>query len=215
MEVDEERILDWLFRRFVREGVTAELVRKSLADAYKRLVAPAIEREIRNQLTENAEAHAVTIFSQPAQPLAAATGEGQGGAGRGSAYRTGCKWAVVDETGKLLRSAWCILPSAEKDSRSEQVFARLVDQYGVQAIICGNGTASRETEQFIADFIKKCGKPDLNYTIVNEAGASVYSASELAAAEFPDLDVSERSAVSIARRIQDPWRNWLRFHLKP
>jgi uncharacterized protein len=206
VEVDEERILDWLFRRFIREGVTVELVRKSLADAYKRLVAPAIEREIRNQLTENAEAHAITIFSRNLRSLLLQPPvRGKVVLGVDPAYRTGCKWAVVDETGKLLEIGVVYpTPPQKKVAEAERVFARLIDQYGVEAIICGNGTASRETEQFIADFIKKCGKPDLNYTIVNEAGASVYSASKLAAAEFPDLDVSERSAVSIARRIQDP-----------
>ncbi|MDD4767783.1 MAG: helix-hairpin-helix domain-containing protein, partial [Desulfotomaculaceae bacterium] len=121
------------------------------------------------------------------------------------AYRTGCKWCVIDDTGKLLETGvFYPTPPLKKIRESEEILSGLVNKYGVTAIVIGNGTASRETELFVAEFIKSYHKPDLSYTIVSEAGASVYSASKLAKKEFPDLDVSERGAVSIARRIQDP-----------
>lgn len=207
VQVDEEPVLEWLYRRFVKQGtVTTGLTQKAVADAYKRLVAPAVERDIRSELTAGAEARAVQVFARnlrslllqpPVRDVVVLAVD--------PAYRTGCKWAVVDETGKLLEVGVVYpTPPQKKIAEAEAVFARVVKQYGVQVISIGNGTASRETEQFVADFIQKYNQPGLAYTIVSEAGASVYSASELAAREFPELDVSARSAVSIARRLQDP-----------
>lgn len=207
VEVDEETVIAWLYRRFVKEGATTtELVRKAVLDAYRRLIAPAVERDVRNELTEGAESRAVLVFARNLRSLLLQPPvRGKVVLGVDPAYRTGCKWAVVDETGKLLEVGVVYpTPPQKKIREAEAVFARVVEQYGVQAIAVGNGTASRETEQFVAGFIQKYGKPGLAYTIVNEAGASVYSASELAAREFPGLDVAERSAVSIARRLQDP-----------
>lgn len=207
VQVEEDAVLDWLYRRFVKQGaVTTDLVQKAVADAYKRLVAPAVERDIRNELTVDAEARAVQIFARnlrslllqpPVRDVVVLALD--------PAYRTGCKWAVVNETGKLLEVGVIYpTPPQKKIADAEAVLARVVKQYGVRVISIGNGTASRETEQFVADFIRKLNQPGLAYTIVSEAGASVYSASELAAREFPELDVSARSAVSIARRLQDP-----------
>jgi uncharacterized protein len=207
VQVDEDAVLNWLNRRSVKQGaVTSDLVQKAVADAYKRLVAPAVERDIRNELTEEAESRAVQVFARnlrslllqpPVRDMVVLAID--------PAYRTGCKWAVVDETGKLLEVGVIYpTPPQKKILEAEAVLARVIKQYGVQVISIGNGTASRETEQFVADFIQKHERPGLAYTIVSEAGASVYSASELAAREFPALDVSARSAVSIARRLQDP-----------
>lgn len=207
VQVDEGVVIDWLYRRFVKPGaVTSELVQKAVADAYKRLVSPAVERDIRNELTAEAESRAVQVFARnlrsllmqpPVKDVVVLALD--------PAYRTGCKWAVVDETGKLLDVGVIYpTPPQKKIAEAEAELDRVVKQYGVQVIAIGNGTASRETEQFVADFIKKQKQPGLAYTIVSEAGASVYSASELAAREFPNLDVSARSAVSIARRLQDP-----------
>ncbi|ATW26599.1 Tex family protein [Candidatus Formimonas warabiya] len=206
LDVNEEVIFDWLYRRFVKEGVTGELVRKAAVDAYKRLVAPSIEREVRNQLTEQAENHAVTIFAKNLRSLLLQPPvKGKIVLGLDPAYRTGCKWAVMDATGKVLEVGVIYpTPPHNKIPEAEQELARLVRKYRVQAVVIGNGTASRETEQFVAEFIKKSNNPALSYTIVSEAGASVYSASKLAAKEFPKLDVAERSAISIGRRIQDP-----------
>lgn len=206
LELDEEFVLNWLHQRFVGVGLTCEYVRKAVTDGYRRLVAPAIERELRSRLTERSEAHGITIFAKNLkslllqQPVA-----GKTVLGVDPAYRTGCKWAVIDPTGKLLEVGVVYpTPPHKKIVEAEQEFSRIVAEYGVQAIVIGNGTGSRETEQFVADLIKKLEKKNLSYTIVSEAGASVYSASPLAAKEFPDLDVAERSAVSIGRRVQDP-----------
>ncbi|TYO95974.1 Tex family protein [Desulfallas thermosapovorans] len=207
VQVDEDVVIDWLYRRFVKPGaVTTELVQRAVADAYKRLVAPAVERDIRNELTAEAESRAVQVFARnlrsllmqpPVKDVVVLAID--------PAYRTGCKWAVVDETGKLLDVGVVYPTPPQKNiAEAEAKLAGVVKRYGVQVIAIGNGTASRETEQFVADFIKKQKQPGLAYTIVSEAGASVYSASELAAREFPGLDVSARSAVSIARRLQDP-----------
>ncbi|MDD4752981.1 MAG: Tex-like N-terminal domain-containing protein, partial [Desulfitobacteriaceae bacterium] len=206
VEVNEEPILNWLNKRYLKEGVSANYVREALTDAYRRLIAPAIEREIRHQLKEEAENHAVTIFSRNLRSLLLQPPvKGKTVLGVDPAYRTGCKWAVMDATGKLGEVGVVYpTPPHNKVKEAEQEFARVVEQYKVEAIVIGNGTASRETEQFIAELIQKFARPGLSYTIVSEAGASVYSASKLAAQEFPKLDAAERSAVSIGRRIQDP-----------
>lgn len=206
VEVAPEQVLAWLNRRFVREGsVTSGLVKKAVADGYKRLIAPAVERDVRAELTEKAEAQALQVFSKNLRSLLLQPPvRGKVVLGVDPAYRTGCKWAVVDDTGRLLEVGVVYpTPPQNKIREAEEVFSRLVDWYGVGAIVIGNGTASRETEQFVAGFIKGKKKPGLTYTIVSEAGASVYSASPLAAKEFPHLDAAGRSAISIARRLQD------------
>ncbi|MCU6709214.1 RNA-binding transcriptional accessory protein [Paenibacillus sp. J5C_2022] len=204
-----ERIHDHMKRKLLRNGTAAE-VRQTLEavieDAYKRLIAPSIEREVRAELTEKAEEHAITIFSENLRNLLLQPPvRGKVVLGVDPAYRTGCKLAVVDDTGKLMEVAVCYpTPPNNRVAEAEKLVGGFIDKYMVELIVIGNGTASRETEQFIAGLISKRVSSELQYIIVNEAGASVYSASKLAAEEFPKLDVAERSAVSIARRLQDP-----------
>jgi uncharacterized protein len=207
VEVDAEAILSWLHKNFVRENsVTADLVKRAAADAYRRLIAPAVEREMRSELTEKASEQAIVVFSKNLRSLLLQPPvRGKMVLGVDPAYRTGCKWAVVDQTGKLLDVGVVYpTPPQQKLREAEKVFTRLIEEQGIEVIAIGNGTASRETEQFAAGLIRKLKRPGLAYVIVSEAGASVYSASKLAIKEFPDLDVSRRSAVSIARRLQDP-----------
>ena len=185
--------------------VTLPFIEAAVTDAYKRLIAPSIENEIRSQLTDTAEDGAIGVFrSNLAQLLLQPPVEGRTVLGWDPAFRTGCKLAVVDPIGKVLDTA-VIFPTApqNKVTEAEEVLDRMVRKYNVDVISVGNGTASRESEQIIADFIHKESRP-VSYAIVNEAGASVYSASRLATEEFPLFDVGQRSAVSIARRLQDP-----------
>lgn len=180
-------------------------VKLAIEDSYKRLIQPSIERELRNELTEKAEAQAIHIFSENLRNLLLQPPmKGKYVLGVDPAYRTGCKLAVVDETGKMLEVT-AIYPHPPKPdvAKSKAVVKEILAKYPITIIAIGNGTASRETEQFIADVLNEL-KTDTAYVIVNEAGASVYSASEIARAEFPDLQVEQRSAVSIARRLQDP-----------
>jgi len=208
VEPPTERILDFLQRSVITNKgnqETAKILQDAIKDGYKRLIQPAVEREIRSSLTEKAEDQAIDVFAQNLKnlllqpPLKEKTVLGVD-----PAYRTGCKLAVVDETGKV-HEVGVIFPTAPKHDTAgaEKTVMDLIDRFNVELIAIGNGTASRETEQFISDVI---GKHQLNisYIIVNEAGASVYSASKLAREEFPDLQVEERSAASIARRVQDP-----------
>lgn len=176
-----------------------------LQDSYKRLIAPSIEREIHARMTEQAEEKAIQVFSENLRHLLLQPPiTGKVVLGVDPAYRTGCKLAVVDPTGKLLHVGVIYpTPPHNKIEEAKQIVLELLDRFQVDIIAIGNGTASRETEQFIAQLIQE-SKKDVFYCIVNEAGASVYSASKLAKEEFPDLDVAERSAVSIARRLQDP-----------
>lgn len=207
VDVPVDRIHAELNRRYVRGGsVVQPAMEATMEDAYKRLIAPSIERELRGELTEKAEEHAIGIFSENLRNLLLQPPvKGRVVLGVDPAYRTGCKLAVVDETGKLLEVAVSYpTPPHNKKAEAEALFRRLISQYGVQLIVVGNGTASRETEQFVVSVIHALPERKLQYLIVNEAGASVYSASKLAQEEFPDLDVAERSAVSIARRLQDP-----------
>ncbi len=181
-------------------------VREAINDSYKRLIQPSIERELRNELSEKAEAQAIHIFAENLRNLLLQPPmRGKMVLGVDPAYRTGCKLAVVDETGKMLEVT-AIYPHPPKPdvANSKKVVNQLLDRYPISIIAIGNGTASRETEQFIADVIKERGTTEIAYVIVNEAGASVYSASDVARAEFPELQVEQRSAVSIARRLQDP-----------
>ena len=216
IEAPQEEIVQHLYRRlnlrktssrdvFRENEKTAPYLQAVAADAYKRLIAPSIETELRGVLTQKAEDGAMTVFaSNLRQLLMQAPVEGKVVLGWDPAFRTGCKLAVVDRTGKVLATK-VIFPTApqNKVKEAKEELNTLCRRYGVDVISCGNGTASRESEQVIADFIKESGLP-LKYAIVNEAGASVYSASELATEEFPQFDVGQRSAASIARRLQDP-----------
>ena len=177
----------------------------ALEDSYARLLAPAVERDVRSYLTEVAEEQAIKVFSANLRSLLlTAPIRGKVVMGLDPAYRTGCKIAVVDATGRLIAVTVVYpTPPQRRVGEAEKVLIRLIEEHGVDVITIGNGTASREAEAFVAGMIPKCSRP-VSYVIVNEAGASVYSASPLARDEFPDLDVSERSAVSIARRLQDP-----------
>jgi uncharacterized protein len=213
-DVPTERIHEHIQRKLLRNG-TVQSVRDVLVavieDCYKRLISPSIEREVRGELTEKAEEHAISIFSENLRNLLLQPPvRGNIVLGVDPAFRTGCKLAVIDDIGKLLEVAVSYpTPPNNKVAEAEKLINGLIDKYKVELIVIGNGTASRETEQFIATLIGKRktaapGGPELKYIIVNEAGASVYSASKLAQEEFPSLDVAERSAVSIARRLQDP-----------
>lgn len=209
-EIDQEAIELYIQRQVIKKDAPraiADVLTNVITDAYKRLIAPSIEREVRGELTEKAEEHAIKIFSENLRNLLLQPPvRGKMVLGVDPAFRTGCKLAVIDDIGKLLEVG-VVYPTAphHKTAEAEAKINTLIDKYSIELIVIGNGTASRETEQFIADLIKKRNsKQQLQYIIVNEAGASVYSASKLAADEFPELDVAERSAVSIARRLQDP-----------
>ena len=182
---------------------TTPIIKEAIADAYKRLISPAIEREIRNYLTEKAEEKSIEVFAQNLnQVLMESPLVGKTILGWDPAFRTGCKLAIIDETGKVLATS-LIYPTAPQNKVEESIktVRELIDEYDINVIAIGNGTASRESEEIVARIIKGT---DVEYIIVNEAGASVYSASKLADEEFPDFSEGERSAVSIARRLQDP-----------
>ncbi len=207
VEAPEEVILRYLEKQvIVRENpYTTPVLKETIQDSYSRLIAPAIEREIRNGLTETAEAGAVKIFGKNLQQLLMQPPiAGQVVLGWDPAFRTGCKLAVVDPTGKVLDTT-VIYPTApqNKVEESKRVLKQLIKKYNISLISVGNGTASRESEMIIVDLLKEIPER-VQYVIVNEAGASVYSASKLATEEFPQFDVGQRSAASIARRLQDP-----------
>ena len=207
LEAPEERILQYLRKKtVVRENpYTAKLLEETAADSYKRLIAPAIEREIRNELTERAEDSAIKVFGRNlTQLLMQPPIVGQVVLGWDPAFRTGCKLAVVDATGKVLDTV-VIYPTApqNKVAEAKEILKKLIKKYHITLISVGNGTASRESEAVIVELLKEIPDP-VQYVIVNEAGASVYSASKLATEEFPNFDVGQRSAASIARRLQDP-----------
>ncbi|MBN3523387.1 RNA-binding transcriptional accessory protein [Paenibacillus apiarius] len=207
LDVPVEQIIAHMEKKVIKSAsVVTELLKATIEDSYKRLIAPSIERDVRNDLTDKAEEQAIQVFAQNLRSLLLQPPvKGKTVLGVDPAFRTGCKLAVVDETGKMLEVA-VTYPTAphHKTAEAEKNFNRLADTYGVQLIVIGNGTASRETEQFVANWMNARKDRSLQYAIVNEAGASVYSASKLAQEEFPSLDVAERSAVSIARRMQDP-----------
>ncbi len=205
IEVDEAKLLERLLERVLRkrETIVVEYLRTCVKDAYKRLIAPSIEREIRSELTEMAENQALNIFSINLEKLLLqAPMKDRMVLGVDPAIRTGCKLAVVDVTGKVLKIDK-IFPTIPKKSYADdkKKVLELISKYKIEIIAIGNGTASRETEKFIADLIKE-KQLDVSYVIVSEAGASVYSASPIAKEEFPKFQVEERSAVSIARRLQ-------------
>jgi protein Tex len=207
LEVPVDKVHDYIARQVIRgDSVVKAVLAAVVEDAYKRLIAPSIEREVRAELTEKAEEQAIQIFAENLRNLLLQPPiKGRMVLGVDPAYRTGCKLAVVDETGKMLAvDVVYPTPPNNKVVEAEAKVRALIEKHGVELIVIGNGTASRETEQFIADVIGKLPGRKLQYIIVSEAGASVYSASKLANEEFPDLDVAERSAISIARRMQDP-----------
>ena len=207
MEAPEERILRYIEKQVITKDNpnTNDILKAAIADSYKRLIAPAIEREIRNELTEKAEDGAIKVFGKNLEQLLMQPPiAGRNVLGWDPAFRTGCKLAVVDSTGKVLDTT-VVYPTEpqNKVEETKKVVKALIDKYDISLISVGNGTASRESEMIIADMLKEIKKP-VQYIIVNEAGASVYSASKLATEEFPNFDVGQRSAASIARRLQDP-----------
>ncbi len=207
IEAPEERIIRYLETKIItndNENTTPAL-KETILDSYQRLIAPAIERDIRNELTEKAEDGAIAVFGKNLEQLLMQPPiTGKVVLGWDPAFRTGCKLAVVDATGKVLDTK-VIYPTApqNKVEESKKELKKLIEKYNVSLISVGNGTASRESEQVIVELIKELDRP-VQYVIVNEAGASVYSASKLATEEFPNFDVGQRSAASIARRLQDP-----------
>ncbi|KHO61044.1 Transcriptional accessory protein [Thermoanaerobacter sp. YS13] len=206
IEIDSERIINRLIESKVNKAsIFAEYYKKAIEDSYKRLIAPSIEREIRNTLTEKAEEKAIIVFKENLKSLLLQPPiKGHVVMGFDPAYRTGCKIAIVDETGKLLDTATIYPTPPQNDfENSKKVLKELIEKYNVTLIALGNGTASRESEMFIAELIKELSR-EVKYVIVNEAGASVYSASQIGTEEFPDINVSLRGAISLARRLQDP-----------
>ena len=202
----EEKILYYIQRDIIK-GTTqfTEMLEATILDAFKRLIEPSIEREIRSDLTEKAEEKAIKVFGQNAkQLLLGAPIKGKTVMGFDPAYRTGCKIAIIDETGKVLDTS-TVYPTAPQNDveGAKKTLLNLIEKDHVDMIAIGNGTASRESEMFVADMIKEV-KHEICYVIVSEAGASVYSASKLATEEYPDINVSIRGAISIARRLQDP-----------
>ena len=203
----EEKILMYLEKKVITKDNphTTQVLKETIDDSYKRLIAPAIERDIRNELTEKAEDGAIKIFGKNLEQLLMQPPiVGKVVLGWDPAFRTGCKLAVVDTTGKVLDTT-VVYPTEpqNKVEETKRIVKQLIDKYDISLISVGNGTASRESEMIIVDMLKEIHKP-VQYVIVNEAGASVYSASKLATEEFPNFDVGQRSAASIARRLQDP-----------
>lgn len=209
IEAPQEDILRYLEKQIIRKenSYTTPVLKETIEDSYKRLIAPAIEREIRNELTEKAEDGAIEVFGKNLEQLLMQPPiAGKTVLGWDPAFRTGCKLAVVDPTGKVVGTT-VIFPTApttkQKIEASKELLKKIIPKYHVSLISLGNGTASRESEQFIVELLKEIPEK-VQYVIVNEAGASVYSASKLATEEFPKFDVGQRSAASIARRLQDP-----------
>ena len=207
LSLETEKIHELIAESVIRneKSIFYEMLQGTIADAYKRLMAPSIEREMRNLLTERAEAEAVKIFAKNTESLLMTPPvRGKKVIAIDPGYRTGCKVAVLDETGKLKAYTTVYPTEPKKDvAGTEATLKKIVEKFHTDIIVVGNGTASRETEEVVANFIKKNGY-DIQYTIVNEAGASVYSASKLATEEYPDLDVTTRGAMSLGRRLQAP-----------
>lgn len=207
LQMDEEQVAFEIGKAYINKepNIYTELMDAVVRDSYKRLIAPSVEREIRNTLTERAEKDAVKVFAKNTEKLLmAAPVKGKKIISIDPGYRTGCKVAVLGKTGKLLAYT-TIYPTKPKSdiAGTERVLKKIIDKFGIDIIVIGNGTASRETEEVVADFLSK-NDYNIQYTIVNEAGASVYSASKLATEEYPDLDVTTRGAMSLGRRLQDP-----------
>ena len=205
--MDADAVIESIAKEFVKneESVWHASLMDTVADSYKRLIAPSVEREIRNKLTERAQKDAVKVFAKNTENLLMVPPVKNARVlSIDPGYRTGCKVAALDERGKLLAYG-TIYPTQPKNdiAGAEKTITKLIEKFNLNIVVIGNGTASRETEKFISDYIAKTGK-NLKYTIVSEAGASVYSASKLASEEYPDLDVTTRGAMSIGRRLQDP-----------
>lgn len=206
VSIDADSILRLLEKEVIRQdSIFKPLLIETIEDAYKRLIAPSVEREMRNLLTERAEAEAIKVFAGNTEKLLMVPPvRGKRIISIDPGFRTGCKVAVIDETGKLLAYT-TIYPTEPKCdvAGTERTLKKIIDKYKIDVIVIGNGTASRETEEVVANFLKK-NSYQIQYTIVNEGGASVYSASKLASEEYPDLDVTTRGAMSLGRRLQDP-----------
>ena len=208
VKIDEtdDNIINYLGSKVLKEGGTfKEILQDVIEDSYKRLIKPSVENEVRNELTEKAEEQAIKVFGQNAKKLLLqAPIKNLTVMGFDPAYRTGCKIAVIDDTGKLLDTTTVYPTEPQNDTDgAKKKLLEFIDKYKINMIAIGNGTASRESEMFVSDMIKEV-KHDIYYAIVSEAGASVYSASKLATEEYPDINVSLRGAISIARRLQDP-----------
>lgn len=204
IEIAPDKILRFLNGRVIKDNpYTGKIIKEAIEDSYKRLISPSIEREVRKYLTERSEKQSIEVFSKNLyQLLMESPLVGKTILGWDPGFKNGCKLAVIDETGKVLETSLIHLTeNRNKIRRIIKTLRELIDSYGVDVIAIGNGTASRESEKVVSEIIKNS---DVEYVVVNEAGASVYSASELASEEFPDLNEGERSAVSIARRLQDP-----------
>ena len=215
----ENKIIEFILSRIIKNQKYKDILLEVIEDSFKRLIEPSIDREIRNDLTEKADMQAIKVFGKNAKDLLlGAPLKGLTVLGFDPAYRTGCKLAVIDETGKVLDTGVIYPTEPQNDTEnSENELIRLIKKDNIQMIAIGNGTASRESEIFVANTLKKV-KEELNkevyYTIVSEAGASVYSASKLATEEYPDLNVSLRGAISIARRLQDPLAEFVKIDPK-
>lgn len=216
IEVNREKAIDIIKARFLKEGIkTEDLVKEAIEDSYDRLVFPSLERELRTALTDRADEQAIKMFDVNLRPLLLqAPLKGKIILGLDPAYRTGCKIAVIDQNGNFLAKTVVFpTPPQNKIEEAEKVLTDMINKYKVDVISIGNGTASKESEMFVANLIKKQTRK-VEYAVVNEAGASVYSASKLGAEEFPDYDVAVRSAVSIARRLQDPLAELIKIDVK-
>lgn len=204
--IDSEEITELIEKQVIRgKSIFTDLLKDTIADSYKRLIAPSVEREMRNVLTERAETDAVKVFAKNTEKLLMVPPvKGKKVISIDPGYRTGCKVAALNETGKLTAYT-TIYPTQPKNdvAGTERTLQKIIEKFGCDIIVIGNGTASRETEEVVSNFLKKHDY-DIQYTIVNEAGASVYSASKLATEEYPDLDVTTRGAMSLGRRLQDP-----------
>jgi len=216
IEVNREKAIEIIKARFLKEGIkTEDLVKEAIEDSYDRLVFPSLERELRTALTDRADEQAIKMFDVNLRPLLLqAPLKGKIILGLDPAYRTGCKIAVIDQNGNFLAKTVVFpTPPQNKIEEAEKVLTDMINKYKVDVISIGNGTASKESEMFVANLIKKQTRK-VEYAVVNEAGASVYSASKLGAEEFPDYDVAVRSAVSIARRLQDPLAELIKIDVK-
>ncbi len=214
--VDTESFIDAVKSVYVKgSGEASEIVASAAADAYQRLIFPSIEREVRSELTEKAQEQAIKMFEVNLRPLLLQPPlKGKTILGLDPAYRTGCKIAVIDAEGNVLDTAVVFpTPPQNRIDEAKEVLLKLIKKHGVSIISIGNGTASKESEIFVANMIKENGL-DIQYAVVNEAGASVYSASKLGAEEFPDFEPAQRSAVSIARRLQDPLAELIKIDVK-
>ena len=216
IDVESDVMIGFLRKNLIKgESIFKEALERTVQDSYKRLIAPSIERELRNALTERAEDEAIKVFAKNTEKLLMVPPvKNKRILSIDPGYRTGCKVAVLDETGKLLAYTTIYPTKPREDIQgTEKTLSQLISKYGVNVIVIGNGTASRETEEVVSNFIKK-NSLDIAYTIVNEAGASIYSASKLASEEYPDLDVTTRGAMSLGRRLQDPLAELVKINPK-